>query len=120
MTAIVETSPPGLGAADDAGSRLLAEVRARAEKQITSVLHLVAERDAAIARAVKAQAEAAALVRVNLELQTHLDEYNHHDRPAYERRIAELEAENERLRGLDTLVLPKYTPTRRGGWRRSR
>lgn len=92
---------------------LLADVHARGEQQIATALRLAKERDAA-------RVEAAGLLRVNLELQRHLDEYNHHDRPAYEQRIADLEAEVERLRSADTLVLPKYVPTRRGGWRRSR
>lgn len=120
MTATLETPVPGRHAAVDSEARLLADVHAIAEKQVTAAHRLVAERDAALARAVKAEFEAAAQYRVNLELQRHLDEYNHHDRPAYEQRIADLEAENERLRGVDTLELPKYVPTRRGGWRRSR
>jgi hypothetical protein len=56
---------------------------------------------------------------VNLELQRHLDEYGA-DRRGYERRIAELKEQNERLRGIDTRELPRYEPTRRGGWRRKR
>lgn len=102
---------PGRHAADPVDG-LLADVHARGERQIATALRLAKERDAA-------RVEAAGLLRVNLELQRHLDEYNE-DRRAYEQRIADLEAQVERLRSADTLVLPKYVPTRRGGWRRSR
>ena len=81
------------------------------------VVGITEQRDEALERARLAEADAAGLLRVNLELQRHLDEYGA-DRRGYERRIAELEEQNERLRGVATLELPKYQRTRRG-WRRS-
>jgi len=83
------------------------------------VVAITEQRDEALERARIAAADAAGLLRVNLRLQAHLDEYND-DRRGYERRIAELEGQNERLRGVATLEMPKYEPTRRGGWRRKR
>lgn len=109
MTVTLETAaPPGQDA------DILEKLHAL---KVTAV-RLAEERDAATARAVRSEADAAGLLRVNLQLQQHLDEYGA-DRRAYEQRIADLEAENARLRAADTLVLPRYVETRRG-WRRSR
>ena len=98
---------------------LLAAVHELGNQQIEAALRLAAERDDALEKARLAEADAAGLLRVNLELQRHLSEYGD-DRRGYERRIAELEEQNERLRGVATLEMPKYEPTRRGGWRRKR
>lgn len=97
----------------DAGDRRLFETAHGLEARVTAVMR---QRDDALVEARAAHAEAAAQFRVNCELQRHLDEYNS-DRRAYEQRIADLEAEVDRLRGIDTLVLPRYQPKRRG-WRR--
>lgn len=113
MTATIDHTP-GRHAAADRAAEFLERVHAL---EVTAV-RLAEERDAAKARAAVAEADAAGLLRVNLQLQRHLDEYGQ-DRRGYEQRIAELEAENERLRAADTLVLPKYVQTKRG-WRRSR
>jgi hypothetical protein len=95
---------------------LLAVVHELGNQQIETALRLAAERDGALERARLAEADAAGLLRVNLELQRHLTEYGD-DRRSYLDRIAELEEQNERLRGIATLEMPTYQRTRRG-WRR--
>lgn len=108
MTAILDTQPAPVQADEtqvfDAGDRLLFET--------AHGLEGIVKRAQAEARA--ARAEAAAQLRVNLELQRHLNEYNA-DRRAYETTIADLRAELDIVRA--ALAATDATP-RRGRWRR--
>lgn len=111
MTATLDHTS-GRHAADPADAAFFERLHAL---EVTAV-RLAEERDAALDRARRAEAESAGQFRVNVELQKHLDEYGQ-DRRGYEQRIADLEAENDRLRSADTLEFARYVPTKRGRWR---
>lgn len=134
MTATLDQTPGRHAAADPGAAAFVERLHAL---EVTAV-RLAEERDAALARARRAEADAAAQFRVNLELQRALDERaavddtmlraeaeSHavhvaellEERRAWLLEKARLEAENGRLRCADTLVLPRYVQTRRGRWR---
>lgn len=109
MTATLDAqAPPGFPDDD-------AQVFGAGDRRLFDTVHGLEETVVrANARAERAEAEAGAQFRVNLELQRHLDEYNT-DRRAYETTIADLRAENGLLRA--ALAATDATP-RRGRWRR--
>lgn len=106
-------APPGRHRDQAAADRVFLEQLHALE--VTAV-RLAEERDAALARARRAEAEAAGLLRVNLALQRHLDEYNA-DRRGYEATIADLRAECARLAAQLAATVNAQPRRRRRWWR---
>jgi hypothetical protein len=99
-----DLDPPTPVADPDDAARALKDGMSALE---ATAVRLAGERDMALARTRRAEADAAGLLRVNLALQRQLD--------AHEETIADLRAQNTRLAG--QIPAADGTP-RHGRWRR--